>query len=58
MLRKKNFIQKEIEEHDKREQQIVRNKNEFYRFYNDNTMLVREFNELKQLNKALEAKVF
>ena len=53
LIRKKDFIRKEIQEHDKREQQIVRNKNEFFRHYNDNTILVREFNELKQYNKAL-----
>ena len=57
LMRKKDFIRKEIEEHDKREQQIVRNKNEYFRHYNDNTILVREFNELKQYNKALQSKV-
>ena len=48
LIRKKDFIRKQIEEQEKREQQIVRNKNLYFHYYNDNTALVNYFNELKQ----------
>lgn len=36
----------------------MRNKNEFFKHYNENTVLVGEYNELKQYGETLESKVF
>lgn len=53
LLRYKNMVRKEIEEEEKREEHIIKNQHEFYKFHIENTTLVREFNDLKKTQKIL-----
>ncbi len=58
LIRYKNMIRKQIEQEQKREQHIVKNQHQFFKYHNENTTLVREFNELKKLQKYLREEVF
>lgn len=51
------MVRKEIEEEEKREEHIIKNQHEFYKYHIENTTLVREFNDLKKTQKILSDEV-